>query len=93
MNTSAIHISEWVATLDVRKPFYLAIINQEGILTFTNSVFYTRFLSSHEMTADHSFFDLIHPEDQPLFKDRMVISALAEDPETAQIRIRNGSWR
>ncbi len=45
MNTNGIHISEWVASLDVRKPFYLAIVNRQGDLTFTNSGFYTRFLS------------------------------------------------
>lgn len=93
MNTNAIHISEWVATLDVRKPFYLAIINQEGVLTFTNSGFYTRFFSTHGAMADHSFFDLIHRDDQPLFKDRLMASTLAEVPVTAQTRIRNGSWR
>ena len=93
MNTNGIHISEWVASLDVRKPFYLAIINQEGALTFTNSGFYTRFLSSPEAMTHHSFFDLIHWGDQALFKDLLAASSYQEEPVTGQIRIHNGFWR
>jgi len=93
MLTNGIHISEWVASLDVRKPFYLAIIDQEGALTFTNSGFYTRFLSSPETTIHNSFFDLIHWGDQALFKDLLAACSFKEDPVTGQIRIHNGFWR
>ncbi len=93
MNTNGIHISEWVASLDVRKPFYLAIIDQDGVLTFTNSEFYTRFLSSPETKVHHTFFDLIHRGDQALFKEMLAGCSLKEDPSTVQIRIHNGFWR
>src|ERR1700744_4507626 len=93
MHSNGIHISEWVASLDVRKPFYLAIIDQEGVLTFTNSGFYTRFLSSPETMIHQSFFDLIHRGDRALFKDLLVACSLQEDSGLAQIRIYSGFWR
>ena len=47
MFNNGLHISEWVASLDIHKPFYLAIVDKEGLLSFTNSRFYTEFLSDH----------------------------------------------
>jgi PAS domain S-box-containing protein len=89
MNNTGLHISEWVASLDVRKPFYLAIINKEGDLTFTNSGFYTRFLSSPETMTHDGFFGLIHRGDLTMFKDLLIASSYQEEPVTAQIRIQN----
>src|ERR1700744_3843555 len=93
MHSNGIHISEWVASLDVRKPFYLAIIDKEGALTFTNSAFYTRFLTRPETMSHEGFFGLIHRGDLALFKDLLVTSSYQEDPVTAQIRIQNGFCR
>jgi signal transduction histidine kinase len=93
MYSNGIHISEWVASLDVRKPFYLAIIDKNGVLTFTNSGFYTQFLSSRETAIHTGFFDLVHQGDLAAFKDNLDACALQEEPVTIQIRINNGFCR
>src|ERR1700748_470940 len=93
MHSNGIHISEWVASLAIHKPFYLAIINKEGALTFANSELYTRFLSSSETMTRNDFFDLIHRGDLALFKDLLTACSYQEDPVTAQIRIQNGFCR
>jgi PAS domain S-box-containing protein len=93
MISNEIHISEWVASLDVRKPFYLAIIDKEGLLTFTNTRFYTEFLSTFEQPVNTSFFDLVPQSDHCPFKDVLAASTLQEDPITTQIRINNGLCR
>jgi PAS domain S-box-containing protein len=93
MNTNGIHISEWVAALDIRKPFYLAIMDAEGFLSFTNSRFYTQFLSTDGVSIHTSFFDLVPQSDQASFKEILAASALQEDPITTEIRINNGLCR
>ena len=93
MSTNGIHISEWVAALDIRKPFYLAIMDEDGFLSFTNSRFYTQFLSTREFSIHTSFFDLVPPSDQASFKEILGASALQEDPITTEIRINNGLCR
>jgi signal transduction histidine kinase len=93
MNSNGINIGEWVASLDARKPFYLAIINKQGFLTFTNSRFYTQFLSTREFSIHNSFFDLVPQSDQAHFKDTLAACSLQEDPITTNIRINNGLCR
>jgi PAS domain S-box-containing protein len=93
MNTNGIHISEWVASLDIRKPFYLAIMDEKGFLTFTNSRFYTEFLSDREFSIHTNFFELVPQSDQASFKEILAASALQEDPITTEIRINNGLCR
>jgi len=93
MNRNGINISEWVASLDAGKPFYLAIINNQGSLTFTNSWFYTRLLSTREFSIHNSFFDLVPQNDQAHFKDTLAACSLQEDPITTNIRINNGLCR
>jgi signal transduction histidine kinase len=93
MNSNEINISEWVASLDARKPFYLAIIDKQGFLTFTNSRFYTELLSTREFSIHNSFFDLVPQSDQAHFKDTLAACSLQEDPITTNIRINNGLCR
>ena len=93
MNYNEINVSEWVASLDVHKPFYLAIINKQGFLTFSNSRFYTQFLSTGEFSIHNSFFDLVPQSDQALFKDTLAACSLQEDPITTNIRVNNGLRR
>jgi len=93
MNTKGIHISEWVASLDIRKAFYLAIMDEKGFLTFTNSRFYTEFLSDRESSIHTNFFELVPQSDQASFKEILSASALQEDPITIEIRINNGLCR
>ena len=93
MNGNGINISEWVSSLDVRKSFYLAIINKQGFLTFTNSRFYTEFLSTREFSIHKSFFDLVPQNDQAHFKDTLAACSLQEDPITTNIRINSGLCR
>jgi hypothetical protein len=90
MYNNGVHISEWVASLDIRKPFYLAIIDRTGVLSFTNSSFYTQFLSSLELTIRTNFFDLFHKSDLAGFKDTLDVCSLQEEPVTCEIRINNG---
>ena len=93
MNSNGINISEWVASLDARKPFYLVIIDKQGFLTFTNSRFYTQFLSTREFSIHNSFFDLVPQSDQAHFKDTLAACSLQEDQITTNIRINNGICR
>jgi PAS domain S-box-containing protein len=93
MNANGIHISEWVAALDIRKPFYLAIMDEEGFLSFTNSRFYTQFLSAPGSSVHASFFDLVPQSDQASFKEILAVSALQEEPITTEIRINSGLCR
>ncbi len=79
--------------MDVRKPFYLAIIDKEGLLTFTNSRFYTEFLCSSDQPVHTSFFDLVPQRDHSPFKDVLAAATLQEDPITIQIRVNNGLCR
>jgi len=93
MSSNGINISDWVASLDVRKAFYLAIINKLGFLTFTNTRFYTQFLSTREFSIHNSFFDLVPQSDQAHFKDTLAACSLQEDPITTNIRVNNGLCR
>jgi PAS domain S-box-containing protein len=93
MNSNGINISEWVASIDARKPFYLAIINKQGFLTFTNSRFYTQLLSTREHSLHNNFFDLVPHNDRAHFKDTLGACSLQEDPITTNIRINNGHCR
>jgi PAS domain S-box-containing protein len=93
MFNNGLHISEWVASLDVHKPFYLAIIGKEGLFSFTNSRFYTEFLSNDDQPANRSFFDLVPQSEHCAFKDSLASATLQEDPITTQIRVNNGLCR
>jgi len=93
MNSNGINISDWVASIDARKPFYLAIINKQGFLTFTNSRFYTQLLSTRELSIHNSFFDLVPHNDRAHFKDTLGACSLQEEPITTTIRIDNGLCR
>jgi signal transduction histidine kinase len=93
MFSNGLHISEWVASLDVQKPFYLAIIDKEGRLSFTNSRFYTEFLSTDGQPTKTSFFDLVPQSEHCAFKDSLASATLQEDPITTQIRVNNGLCR
>jgi hypothetical protein len=85
--------SKWVASLDIRMPFYLAIMDEKGLLTFTNSRFYTEFLSDREFSIHTNFFELVPQSDQDSFKEILAASSLQEDPITTEIRINNGLCR
>jgi PAS domain S-box-containing protein len=93
MNSNGINNSDWVASIDARKPFYLAIINKQGFLTFTNSRFYTQLLSTRELSIHNSFFDLVPHNDRAHFKDTLGACSLQEEPITTTIRIDNGLCR
>jgi len=93
MFNNGLHISEWVASLDVHKPFYLAIIGKEGLFSFTNSRFYTEFLSNDSQPINTSFFELVPQSEHCAFKDVLASATLQEDPITTQIRINNGLCR
>jgi PAS domain S-box-containing protein len=93
MKSNGINISDWVSSLDVRKSFYLAIINKQGFLSFSNSRFYSEFLSTPEFSIRNSFFDLVPQGDREHFKDTLSACSLQEDPITTNIRINNGICR
>lgn len=91
MTTSEIHISEWAASLTGQQPFYVAIIDEEGRLTFTNSRFYTRFRPAQHGSAD-SFFDLVHQEDRVRLKDTLRECSLLGNSATTEIRIKDDQY-
>ncbi len=93
MFKNGLHISEWIASLDVHKPFYLTIIDKEGLFSFTNSRFYTEFLSIDSPPINTSFFDLVPQSEHCAFKDSLASATLQEEPITTQIRVNNGLCR
>lgn len=93
MSNNGLHISEWIASLDIHKPFYLAIIDKDGLFSFTNTRFFTEFLSSHSQLTGISFLDFVPQSDHVAFKDTLAAATLQEDAVTTQIRINNGLCR
>jgi signal transduction histidine kinase len=98
MNNSSIQISEWVASLEDHQPYYLAIIDKEGHLSFTNSQFYNCFLPEGEPLPNQSFFDLVDQADRQPLKESLAACSTQQDAITTELRIKNGhthlvKWR
>ena len=93
MNTIGENISKWVHTLDDQKPFYVAVIDDKGSMTFTNSHFYTSFQASRSSVVSNDFFDLIHENDRPLLNETLATLSSKDSVVTTEIRIKNGHFR
>ena len=65
MKTNGSDIRKWVDTLNNHKPYYLAVMDDEGHLTFANSQFYSNFQASLPPEMQNRFFDLVHENDRP----------------------------
>lgn len=90
MKTNGIKISEWAGSLKDQQPYYVAIIDAQGEMFFTNAHFYSSFQASAMTTA---FFDLIHESDRQQLNATLVALAIDDTPVTTQIRIKNGHFR
>jgi len=93
MNTIGANISKWVDTLDDQKPFYVAVIDDQGSMTFTNSHFYTSFQASRAPAGYNGFFDLIHENDRDQLNEALAALSLRDNSLTTEIRIKNGHFR
>src|ERR1700744_3601254 len=93
MNTIEANISKWVGNLGDQKPFYVAVIDDEGSMTFTNSHFYTSFQASRATARYNGFFDLIHENDRNRLNEALTSLSLRDNPLTTEIRIKNGHFR
>jgi len=93
MNTKGINISRWAGSLNDQQPFYVAVIDAQGEMSFTNSYFYTTFQASHTSGTPNAFFDLVHESDRLQLNETLVALTLHDNPVTTQIRLKNGHFR
>ena len=71
--------------------FYIAAIDKEGHLTFTNAYFLKHFSSVNHTSEKTNILDLIHPDDRNHFKN-VIGKCLSETcHQTIEIRIINGA--
>lgn len=93
MNTIGANISKWVRTLDDQRPFYVAVIDDQGSMTFTNSHFYTSFQACRGAAGPSGFFDLIHENDRCRLNETLATLSVKDSVVTTEIRIKNGHFR
>ncbi len=93
MKTNGINISAWVNALGDERPYYLAIIDEDGHMNFTNSRYYTNFLSQKASVSENSFFDHVHEKDRARFGNILTACASRGNTATAEIRVKNESPR
>ncbi|HMH22841.1 MAG TPA: PAS domain-containing protein [Puia sp.] len=88
MNSNRVNITEWVASLANRKSYYLAIVDENGQLIFTNSRFYTHFVSRESVVQDN-FFELVHQGDREHLKDTLSICSKQLSAVDTELRLEN----
>ncbi|HEY4062954.1 MAG TPA: ATP-binding protein [Puia sp.] len=88
--STGLHINEWVSTLADHQPYYLAIFDGEGRLSFTNSQFYNSFLPSGGPAAGHSFFDLVDQNDRIPLQESLATCLAQEEAVVTELRVLNG---
>src|SRR5579872_3591757 len=93
MITNGATISEWVGALNNDRPYYLAVVDEQGRLTFTNSNFYISFQAAQPPALLNGFFDLVHENDRHLLNEVLTSLSLYDKPATTEIRIKNGHFR
>ena len=93
MKTNGTSIAKWVDTLNNKAPYYLAVVDAEGRLSFTNSRFYGSFQAALRPEMQNKFFDLVHENDRPQLTRALECCSLRDEAITTEARIRNGHFR
>jgi PAS domain-containing protein len=93
MKTNGSDIREWVDTLNNQKPYYLAVMDAEGCLTFANSQFFNSFQASLEPEMQNRFFNLVHENDLPELNRIFASCSLRDEAVTIEIRVKSGHFR
>ena len=93
MKTNGSDISDWIDSLNNQKPYYLAVMDAEGCLTFANSQFYNSFQASLEPEMQNRFFDLVHENDRPELNKVLASCSLHDEAVTTEIRVKSGHFR
>jgi len=93
MKTNGSDIRKWVDTLNNQKPYYLAVMDAEGCLTFANSQFYNSFQASLEPEMQNRFFDIVHENDRPELNKVLASCSLRDEAVTTEIRVKSGHFR
>jgi PAS domain S-box-containing protein len=93
MKIKGINISQWAGSLNDQQPFYVAVIDAQGEMCFTNSHFYLSFQASHAPAAPNAFFDLVHESDRQQLNETLGALSLGDTPVTTLIRVKNGHFR
>ena len=92
MKHKGINITQWAGSLKDQQPYYVAVIDAQGEMFFTNSHFYTSFQAAHPKTPN-AFFDLVHESDRQQLNATLGALSIDENSVTTQIRIKNGHFR
>ena len=87
------NIRKWVDNLSDQKPYYLAVIDDEGRLTFANSQFYSSFQAPVKPDTQHNFFDLVHENDRPELNKVLASCSLRDEAVVTEIRVKSGHFR
>jgi PAS domain-containing protein len=93
MKTNGSDIKKWVDTLNNQKPYYLAIIDAEGSLTFANSQFYSSFQASVGPEMQNQFFYLVHENDRPKLNKVLAFCSLHDEAVTVEMRVKSLHFR
>jgi signal transduction histidine kinase len=91
MNSHSLQIASWAASVEHRKPFYLAVIDGDSRLGFVNSHFFLQFQRA-DLPAEHAHLRcLIDQRDRSRFDDALS-ACLGEEQEIfVDLRMRGNS--
>ena len=94
MKNNGINISDWANALSNQKLFYMAVLTENGHMTFVNSHFFKTFHRPAESVNSKNFFDSIHPQDVNKLKVALEQARTSEQSIAVEIRLKSGhySW-
>jgi PAS domain S-box-containing protein len=93
MKTNGTPIEKWANTQNDQTPYYLAVVDAEGSLSFTNSRFYSSFQAALKPEMQNRFFDLVHENDRPQLTRALECCSSRDEAITTEARIKNGHFR
>lgn len=95
MTTNGTSLGKWAETRHGQKPYYLAIIDFDGWMSFTNGYFYRGLPSanpSQPTTTGNNLFDFVHENDRQQLNKTLATCSLRDEAVFTELRIRNGRY-
>ncbi len=93
MKTNGTSIGDRIGSLNGQDPYYLAIIDDQGCMSFTNSHFYRNFQPSQGAETGNRFFDLVHMNDRQQLNETLTACSLTDHAISIDLRVKNGHFR
>jgi len=93
MINQGLQISTWTAGLGNHHPFYMAVIDSDGHISFVNSHFLRTFQQISMQPNGKLLISLIHDDYKDSFLDAIYSSFHAEQPATITVKMKNGSGK